>query len=77
MLNMALMMAQYEQQLLGEKLELKYVDRRKSKSPMNRPPFGYVLEKITDRDGIKFRLVQHPVQAIQAQQLSSKVMNNQ
>ena len=77
MLNMALMMAQYEQQLLGEKLELKYVDRRKSKSPMNRPPFGYVLEKITDRDGIKFRLVQHPVQAIQAQQLFDALIANE
>ena len=37
MLNMGLMMAQYEQQLLGEKLEAKYRDRRQSKSPMNRP----------------------------------------
>ena len=77
MLNMGLMMAQYEQELLGEKLEAKYRDRRKSKSPMNRPPFGYVLEKITDRDGIKFRLVQHPVRAIQAQQLFDALIANE
>ena len=77
MLNMSLMMAQYEQQLLGEKLEAKYVDRRKSKSPMNRPPFGYTLKKIVSESGIKFRFIPHEVRFIQAQQIYQAFLDNE
>ena len=76
MLNMGLMLAQYEQELLGEKLEAKYRDRRKSKSPMNRPPFGYKMHKIVKSDGIAFRWVPHEVRFIQAQQLFKSVIDN-
>lgn len=74
MLNMGLMMAQYEQQLLGEKLEAKYRDRRQSKSPMNRPPFGYQLNKIVTESGIKFRFVPKEPHFSQAKQIYSTLI---
>ena len=77
MLNMGLMMAQYEQQLLGEKLEAKYRDRRKSKSAMNRPPFGYTLKKFMSGEGIKFRLVPDEIQFVQAKQLIQSFLKNE
>ena len=77
MLNMGLMMAQYEQQLLGEKLEAKYRDRRKSKSAMNRPPFGYTLKKIKSGDGIKFKWVPDEIQFIQAKQVIENFIKNE
>ena len=77
MLNMALMLAQYEQQLLGEKQEAKYRDRRKSKSAMNRPPFGYTLKKFRSGDGIRFRWVPDEIQFIQAKQLIQTFLKNE
>ncbi len=77
MLNMGLLMAQYEQQLLGEKLEAKYRDRRQSKSPMNRPPFGYKLNKIVSETGIKFRFVPFEPQFTQAKQIYKAVIDNE
>ena len=77
MLNMALMLAQYEQQLLGEKQEAKYRDRRKSKSAINRPPFGYTLKKFRSGDGIRFRWVPDEIQFIQAKQLIQTFLKNE
>ena len=76
MLNLGLMFAQFEQQQLGEKIEAKYRDRRKSKSPMNRPPFGYKLNKIVSTSGVKFRFVPKEPQFTQAKQIYAAVIES-
>ena len=77
MLNLQLTFAQYEQELLAEKIENKYIDRRKSRSPMNRPPFGYVLKKTTSDDGVRFRYEPDGKKYKQAQQIYKAFIDNE
>lgn len=64
-----LTISQYEQELLGEKLEGKYRERRASHSAMNRPPFGFKLKKTINEQSVTYRWVPHPEQWIQAKQI--------
>jgi hypothetical protein len=73
-LTMRLAMAEYEANLISEKIAHRYVDRRRASQPMNSPPFGYALQKRLSGTGVELQLVPHPERAVMARAVIDAVI---
>ena len=71
-LTMQIAMAEYEANLLSEKIGHRYADRRRDGEAMNNAPFGYRMKKVEGR----MRWVLHPEEKEQAVRIYRSVINN-
>lgn len=74
--TMALAMAEYEADLLSEKISHRYADRRRQRQPMNCPPWGYQMAKTHTTDRVILQLVPDPVAAPHAQRVYETFVAN-